>query len=352
MDSSTTAVVMGRWQLPHFAHDSLIQAAFEVADQVVVVIGSAWRSRNPKNPFTYEERVAMLKRTLNADQLSRVRFLGVRDVYSDSRWVATIQDGVSKLTPKGGRIKLVGFLKDASSYYLKMFPSWEYVDSGSSMPVDATLLRDFLFGGLPPCVAFDKLKQFVPAPVLDYLALWVTGAHYEQRCKEHRAIVDYRKKWATDKVYRTCDAWVEAAEHLLLVERGQIIGLDTNASPGGFQEADESSLDGALRELTEETGLAVSREELLAGLVASQEFKAPGRSPRGNIHTEAYYFKLPGYTVATLPVVQGMDDAKAAQWIQKSRLPDLMHNMFDDHHVIMEHFMGEMTPTVALQATV
>lgn len=44
------SAVIGRWQLPHLAHHDLIQKAFETAERVVIVIGSAFRSLTPRNP--------------------------------------------------------------------------------------------------------------------------------------------------------------------------------------------------------------------------------------------------------------------------------------------------------------
>lgn len=347
----SAAAVIGRWQMPHIAHLALIEHAFSLADQVVIVIGSAFRSPNPKNPFSYEARRAMLLSMLTPEQLLRVKFLGVRDVYSDARWVQQVSQGVQALVAPGAHVTLVGFEKDASSYYLKNFPAWAYADAGRSVDIDATRLRELLFGGTPAVQAMERLKPFLHPKVLDFLALWTTGKDYQERCAEHQANEAYKVKYPAGPYY-TGDAIVEAAGRFLMIERDGALGKGTFAWPGGHEEPGESGADAALRELGEETTLPFSAAELRQFIVAEHEFNAPGRSPRGRIITRACHIKLPGFTEDTLPKVFGRDDAKQkpANWFTREEFASVMHRMFDDHDVIGEHFLGEMTPKVAQTA--
>ena len=96
-----TAVIVGRWQLFHKGHETLLQAALACAEQVVVVIGSSFRSRNVRNPFNTEERQAMIAATLSQQDLARVKFLPVRDYFDDQRWNAAVRAGVGQLTDRG-----------------------------------------------------------------------------------------------------------------------------------------------------------------------------------------------------------------------------------------------------------
>lgn len=347
----TVAAVIGRWQLPHKAHEGLIQHAFSIADQVVIVIGSAFRSANPKNPFSYAARRAMLMATLTNEQLARVKFVGVRDVYSDERWVREVTQGVQAQVVPGARITLVGFEKDASSYYLQRFPEWGYVDAGSVMSVDATALRQHLFGGTPADQALQRLEPFVNERVLRFLQSWATGPEYQARVAEHLANEAYKVKYP-DGPYRTGDAIIEAAGRFVMIERGGALGYGTKAWPGGHQEAGETGVDAALRETGEETTLPFTLEQLRSYIVGVHEFNAPNRSPRGRIITTAVHIQLPGMTVETLPKVFGRDDAKrkVAHWFTREEFAGAMHEMFDDHDVIGEWAMGDMVPTVALTA--
>ena len=54
------AAICGRFQPLHKGHIYMIQKALDVAENVVVYIGSADKSGTPKNPFTYYARRSMI----------------------------------------------------------------------------------------------------------------------------------------------------------------------------------------------------------------------------------------------------------------------------------------------------
>ena len=55
-------VIVGRFQCIHAGHETMIDAALSVCDEVAVFIGSSQESGTNKNPFTYETRREMLQR--------------------------------------------------------------------------------------------------------------------------------------------------------------------------------------------------------------------------------------------------------------------------------------------------
>ena len=70
-----TAVLIGRFQPVHSGHLALLHAALAQARQVVVVVGSAFQARTPKNPFTWPERAALLRACLPEDVQARLHIL-------------------------------------------------------------------------------------------------------------------------------------------------------------------------------------------------------------------------------------------------------------------------------------
>lgn len=347
----TVAVAIGRWQMPHWSHLNLLQSAFDLADEVIVVIGSSWRSRNPKNPFVFLERKEMLLATMSHEQRSRVKFVGVRDVYGIDRWTDLVRGAVARHSTPQDRVIIVGHNKDASSFYLGCFPGWEFVDAGSPISVDATTLRSILFTEPTPQQALDKLSTYMHDGTLSWLSRWVQSGAFTERRAEHIEVELYKKKYPA-KQYYTGDAIIEAGGHFLMIERGGTIGHGLLAWPGGFAEDTEDGLATAMRELLEETTLDIDEQTLRQCLVGTRVFDDPGRSPRGHIITTACHFRLPNYTRETLPLVFGRDDAKAkpALWLAPGDFAMRMHEMLDDHDVIGEWAMGEMTPLVELQA--
>lgn len=112
-------------------------------------------------------------------------------------------------------------------------------------------------------------------------------------------------------------------EHLrtLLIRRKHDPFAGRRALPGGFLDADETSLAAARRELKEETGLEVGPVEFLA------VFDEPGRDPRGWTISLAYAAPVPWPPPATA----GGDDAEAADWLD----PDGAHDLAFDHDRIL-----------------
>ncbi|MFB7764234.1 NUDIX domain-containing protein [Streptomyces xiamenensis] len=112
----------------------------------------------------------------------------------------------------------------------------------------------------------------------------------------------------------TADIVLISDGHVLLIERGWDPHQGAWALPGGHVDVGETSLQAAVRELFEETGIPVTAGDLRQAGVHD----APGRDPRGRYVTVAY--------TATLPerlAPRAGTDATAARWWPLSALPEL-----------------------------
>ncbi|HEY0824954.1 MAG TPA: adenylyltransferase/cytidyltransferase family protein, partial [Ramlibacter sp.] len=85
------AVCIGRFQLFHQAQLAQLREALQLAPRCAVLVGSARQARSPRNPFTFEERVEMIRLALTDEERGRVHFLAVRDTYDEKRWVKQVQ---------------------------------------------------------------------------------------------------------------------------------------------------------------------------------------------------------------------------------------------------------------------
>ena len=110
--------------------------------------------------------------------------------------------------------------------------------------------------------------------------------------------------------------------NVLLIERGIDPFKGRWAFPGGFLKMDETALQGAKRELYEETGLKD------AYIHQFHAFSGVDRDPRERVITIAYLAEID----APIPV-KGSDDAARAQWFPLDALPPLA---FDHAEILLD----------------
>ena len=337
-----TALLIGRFEPVHSGHLALLHEALRQAPQVIVVVGSAWQARSPKNPFTWQEREAMLKSTLPEADRGRVQVLPVRDYYNEAVWVQAVRRGVAEHTAPGARIALVGHFKDATSSYLRAFPGWTLVDLPRQGRMDATTIRDAYFGATPATVgtALAPLAGEIPPSTIAMLEQFAQTPHYPALQEEWRMLRGYREACAAapyPPVFVTVDAVLRCQDQVLLIRRAHAPGKGQLAVPGGFIEQRETVWQSCLRELVEETHCQLPEATMRAALQSVAVFDHPDRSQRGRTITHAHYFDLGD---APFPVVQADDDAALVQWTPTDQLARLEEEFFEDHFHMLDHFLG------------
>ena len=337
-----TAILIGRFEPVHNGHLALLRRALDSAHQTIVVMGSAWQVRSPKNPFTWQERAAMLCDALPEADRARLHVLPVRDYYNEARWVQAVRASVAQQVPADARIGLVGHFKDATSSYLSAFPGWTLIPMERQGSIDATTIRDAYFGATPATAtaALAPLADQIPASTLTTLATFAQQTEYTTLQEEWRVLRAHRQSWAHapyPPVFVTVDAVLRCRNQVLLIRRAHAPGKGQLAVPGGFIEQRETLWQSCLRELAEETHCAVSEAQLRSALQSVAVFDHPDRSQRGRTITHAHYFDLGDMP---LPAVQADDDALQAQWVPVAQLAALEDRFFEDHFHMLDHFLG------------
>jgi len=347
-------VFIGRFQPFHNGHKAVIDTALEQAKEVVVVVGSSFAARNIRNPFTFEERKAMIEACFSDPKYfmyegaqgriktPRVKVVPVSDYpYDDNKWVNAIQKIVDETVPDATDVGLIGHSKDSTSYYLNIFPRWKnHIEVGDVDGINATDIRKHLFGGENA----EVFNNHLPSPVKDVIRKVFLGGDtgktpaYETLIAEHLMIRKYKEAWKAapfPPTFMTVDAVVVQSGHILLVKRGDMPGKGLWALPGGFLNQDETMLTGAIRELKEETKIKVPVPVLKGSVKGSKTFDAPNRSARGRTITQAFLIDL---GVGELPKVKGSDDAEKAFWVPFNKVKQ--EKMFEDHFHIIDNFIN------------
>lgn len=83
---SKNGLVVMRCQPFHNGHFSLLHKALNSCNKLYVVLGSTQESRTFKNPFSFEERVTMIKLSMDMKLLERIEIQGVADIFNMRLW--------------------------------------------------------------------------------------------------------------------------------------------------------------------------------------------------------------------------------------------------------------------------
>lgn len=344
------AVFIGRFQPMHNAHLEIIKKGLEIAEKLIIIIGSANKPETILNPWDYTQRQNMLKNAIKEffgeptseewtdfpkeSILDRVLFTQCRDyLYNDYKWSTEVY---TKALASGAttdhQTALLGCMKDDSSYYLKMFPMWSFNKSSYMWNLDSTDIRTELF-------ETKTLTKDVKVPpiVRKSLLSWATapGSSMNALCEEHAHYRDYKKQWENapyTPTFNTVDALVIKSGCILLIKRKFHPGKGLWALPGGFLDTGEKIEDAALRELKEETRIKVHIEELRKNIETMQVFDHPKRSLRGRTITFAHLINL-GH--GPLPDVKANSDASGAFWVPMADVMRSEELFFEDHSDII-----------------
>jgi bifunctional NMN adenylyltransferase/nudix hydrolase len=329
-------VYIGRFQPFHVGHAAMLEQALAQAARVVLVLGSAKTARNVRNPFTVAERREMILAAV-PHLASRIDFVEMRDYYDGKRWAAAVRSAVTAVLPVHATVGLFGHFKDASSGYLRDFPSWPLVQVGNVDGINAADIRTAWFGANGDVAGLDAM---LAPSVVSFLQAFAQGGEFARLKAEFDYLNDYREQWSHapyPPVFVTVDAVVRCCDHVLLVQRGGQPGVGNWALPGGFLDQHERVSEASLRELMEETCLDVSEAVLRECRQGPALFDHPDRSLRGRTLTHAFYYPL---DLPELPAIRAADDAAAAKWVPIVRLAEMEATVHDDHYLILDWFLG------------
>lgn len=332
-------IYIGRFQPCHNAHILTMLEALKYVEQLIVVIGSASCSKSIKNPWTSTERSNMILGSLQEYQIdtSRIIFVDAIDyLYNDNLWTTALQTSISNIIADAKDVLLFGHDKDKTTFYLRLFPKWQHIDFGSfTNDINATQIRQLYFEN-----NLNKARNYIPNTVYQYLTTEIGSDEYVRLTGEYDHIKEYKSLWSGSPyppIFVTTDTIVIKSGHVLVVRRKNNPGKGLIALPGGFLNQDELIVDGALRELKEETKIALPKDELKKRIIDQRVFDHPNRSLRGRTITHAFCLNL-GF--GDLPKIKsdGNDDTDKVWWMSLRNVVLNEHNFYEDHFHIIQYF--------------
>lgn len=381
MTKSLTTVI-GRFSLFHNGHAHLIDRAVQTSDFLLILIGSSGQVRTIKNPFTFTERAAVIvdyvkseypnaivridppddEELFDADVLKGIIIKPLRDhMYNDLEWINEVQEKV--ITTKNllsyrctiaEDVYLTGADRDESTWYLKAFGGFFKSDliteSPHGLELNATALRDELFSTNGQCLYRKSMgdnnliHRLTPRATIDFLYDFAAIQEFQDLVQEYQFIKKYKDAWKSAPyapIFVTVDTCVIQSGHILVNVRDNYPGRGLWALPGGFLEQDEKMVDGAIRELIEETSIELSKAQLYGSIKAQQVFDAPDRSLRGRTITQCFLLKLDDSK--PLPKVKPQKgEVKKLMWLPINEALSNTDKWFEDHLCMVKWSLGQL----------
>lgn len=173
------ALYIGRFQPFHTGHLSSIRYALSIAKKMIIAIGGDHLSSSPVDPWTAPERKKMIFQSLTTQERKRVKFIFIRDrLYNESLWKENIVNEVALITRKNADIIITGHERDQTSYYLKNFPQWPFIETGLFSDTNATDIRRAFFNN--QIISDEQLTQ----PVQKFLHSFQKKQQFKVLCHE------------------------------------------------------------------------------------------------------------------------------------------------------------------------
>lgn len=340
-------VFIGRFSPVHLGHAEVLKRALQTSKAVLILIGSAGQARNVKNPFTYDERAFIINKFIqdysqSNDVKSQVIIKPLHDhPYNEAAWIREVQDSVDEVRDNlvdfiglNPTVHLTGSNRDGSTYYLKIFGNYFDMDlilNQEALNISATKVRDIYFGErrIPE-------KDLLPQTTINFLSEFKRSDAFVDLVNECNFIQGYKELWSTapyEPTFNTVDACVIQSGHVLVVVRDNFPGRGLWALPGGFLETNERLIDGAVRELMEETKIELSKAQLYGSIKSKEIFDDVNRSLRGRTLTTCFLFRLDDSK--PLPkVAPQKGEVKKVMWVPINEALKNTHLWFEDHNAL------------------
>jgi len=360
-------IYIGRFHPLHLGHQWVIDTALKKSKRVVMLVGSANMPRSTKNMFTFPERKEMIQLAY-PDEVAKGRIIiePLNDImYDDDRWLAQVQAKLTAVLLDHGnnhgivldgmndfRVGVIGFEKDDTSYYLKMFPQWSKVEVAQWGTLSATDIRDNYLRRAP-ILPHDLCSE----PVIDWLKKFMLTPDFAYVLAERESLQKkYFDPWKGSPYpphFCTADAVVTQSGHVLLVRRAEFPGKGLLAIPGGhIKPSIGGAFPNAIAELWEEArpsdGHSGKGKPMPKGRLAGfytgveRRFDQPGRDPRGFYSTTAFRFVFPNGKLwdvrGGLPLEDEQNDVDHAGWYPIASLDP--SKMFADHYFIIQQMLA------------
>jgi bifunctional NMN adenylyltransferase/nudix hydrolase len=349
-------LMLGRFQGVTLGHEACVNTMVNECDIALIGVGSAHQARDPRNPWTFEERREMWVQSLTKEKLKKVFLFDQVDLGNPVRWASAVEARVTRELAKLGYnadkvdIYLYGHRKDATSYYLDDFPNYILKNLPNVEGINASDFREDYFRHGDDNTWYVTIKDIVSEGVIRFLKSFREREAYDQMKEE----VSRNDNWA--KTYKDlphevifCDALpvIIQGNRVLLTKREQYPGKGYWGLPEGRIKEKEDPVEACIRIAREKTDLDVSDSVLKRSLKSSWTRTDPYRVSRGRVIAFPSVIHLTPVPKGATPEARRKSMAlprvkKNSQYFTFDEVFQMRSEIYADHAIIIDQALERL----------
>jgi bifunctional NMN adenylyltransferase/nudix hydrolase len=328
------SVFIGRFQPFHKGHLNSVKLALKQSEKLIIILGSYRMSPSLRAPWSAGERMEMIKACLTSSQLKRIHFVQVRDrLYCEEMWINNIKGEVFKITGSKVPVAIIGHEKDSSSYYLKIFPHWKFLETGNYEGINATEIRKKFFLSKHLESAYEK----TPKQIVIWLKKYRKSIYFKKLKTKFLYVDKFLKNEGSLLPHEICNSIIFCCGYILFVRSKNPLSKDLLSLPEAKPAQKEGHKKCSIRGLLEETKISMSFEKIEASFQREGEFNFPGRFPLCKQTSYTFFYKL---NETFLPEVSQGKGVESVEWILLDDVYLLENQIYSDHFQIIQWFLG------------
>lgn len=330
----STAVFIGRFQPFHKGHLHSVCFALEHAAKLIIVIGGHRLAPSVRGPWSSEQRIDMILSCLTPAQKKRIRFVTVRDrLYSEDMWVSNVIGEVSKIA-EDSAIALVGHEKDASSYYLRSFPNWVFLETGNYKGINSTDFRNSFFLTSVNHIDYSNIS-FKVANALKKYRKTPDFKELQKKYKYVESAIRFPKKTFTPDI--VCNSLLLTSRYILLVKNQDTLSKNLYSLPECELDQHDNAENCSLKNLAQTTKFDILSVNLKKYIKKSHTFQYAERFPVKTQQAVVFFYKL---DLDVLPKVSSNKKMSSVEWVLLDDLFLIEDKFYADHFQIIQYFLG------------
>lgn len=324
-------LIIGRFQPLHNGHLSLIAKAQEECEKVLVLVGSTNRLPDFKHPFPYEERLGLLKKSLDAS----IDIRPLPDKPTDDEWIQDVVGHVLSIQEDPTEVTLYCGKKDEAWYRKNLlYP----IETENEWNISATEVRAAWYTD-----TLWTVEDSIPLVTQDFLEKHEDKDRLATEYTNTLESVDHKRTGHpfSNPMEPVSFAVIIRDNKLLVGKRQGWRGKGQYGLAGGYIQNDETTLEGCIREVNEELSLD------LQALIRDGKAKCMAQSVEENLNdigtrTLGINYLFVVHPDVSLDITVDEVETSDYKWIPLMDVLEERELLFYNHNLVTQRLISKL----------